>query len=85
MFPSDVEGPVIDSFALLCGYFEGVDNLDFTTILSPKESTKDYRKMRPDDLQKRSIYTPKGMLVFFCSLRRVKCSEMFKIGRGCLG
>jgi hypothetical protein len=32
---------MIDLFVLFHGYFEGVDNLDFTTILSPEKSTKD--------------------------------------------
>ena len=33
---------MIDPFALFQGHFESVDNLDLTTILSPKESTEDY-------------------------------------------
>lgn len=41
LFLSDVEGPMINLFALLQGYFEGVDNLDLTAILSPEESAKD--------------------------------------------
>jgi hypothetical protein len=32
---------VIDSFALFCGYFEGVDNLDLTAILGAEKSTED--------------------------------------------
>jgi hypothetical protein len=44
---------MIDLFALIYGYghFEGIDNLDFTSILSPKESTKDYSAMRPRSQQ----------------------------------
>jgi hypothetical protein len=32
---------MIELFALFHSYFEGVDDLNFTTILSPKKSTKD--------------------------------------------
>lgn len=40
LFPSHVEGPMIDFFALFHGNFESVDNLDFTAILSPEKSAK---------------------------------------------
>ena len=42
---------MIDLFALIYGHFEGIDNLDLTSILSPKESTKDYTAMRPRNKQ----------------------------------
>jgi hypothetical protein len=32
---------MIDLFALFQGYLEGVDDLNFTTILSPEKGTKD--------------------------------------------
>lgn len=40
LFPSHVEGLMIDFFALSHGNLESVDNLDFTAILSPEKSAK---------------------------------------------
>jgi hypothetical protein len=75
---------MINLFTLIYGHFEGVDNLDFTTILSPKESAKDYSAMRLRNPQRRIEGAPKGNVVLVCSRRRVRCSEIFRIGSGCL-
>ena len=40
LFPSHVEGLMIDFFAFFHGNFKSVDNLDFTAILSSEKSAK---------------------------------------------
>jgi hypothetical protein len=40
LFPSYVEGLMIDFFAFFHGNFKSVDNLDFAAILSPEKSAK---------------------------------------------
>jgi hypothetical protein len=68
--------------ALLHSYFESVDNLDLTPILSAEKSTEDCIRMRPENSSIKNECAPKGRPVAVWSLRRVRCSEMFKIGRG---
>ena len=63
---------------------EGVDNLDFTSILSPQQSAYDCRELNHCATSIEETCSPNGLGRFFCSCKRVKCSEIFKIGSGCL-
>jgi hypothetical protein len=75
---------MIDFFALFHGHLESVDNLDFTAILSPKKSAKNWGAVRNKTGIEGDRYAPKGRFVFVCSRRRVRCSDMFRIGSGWL-
>lgn len=80
---SYIERSVIDlAVALLYGDFESVDDLDLTAILSAKKSTKNCIRNETRKLSDLNKCAPKGRLWEVWSLRRVRCSEIFRIGRG---
>ena len=61
-----------------------IHDLHLSPILSSQQSTYNCRFISFPMIAEDMRVVPKGLLMFFCNFNRVKCSEMFKMGRGCL-